>query len=482
MLALASATAAAALALWGPLGLEIQLRSPQAQARPLAKPWWSEAESARAPGGPESFADLAERLSPAVVNIKVKKKAEPDPFEEFFGGPRGPGRSPWPRRPVEAGGSGFVISPDGYVVTNNHVVEKSEGVTVKLRDGRELPAKIVGLDPKTDVALIKVEADNLPTAPLGDSEALRVGEWVMAIGNPLGLEHSVTVGILSAKGRKGIGGEAIVGQYDDFLQTDASINPGNSGGPLIDMSGRVIGINTAIANPLGGGQGIGFAIPIAMAKEILPQLREEGRVTRGWLGVSIQKITPELAKTFGLEEPRGALVNQVFDNTPAQRAKLQVGDVILEFNGKRIQDVDDLPRIVASTAPGSAVDVMVLRDGKSRKLSAVLDQMEDEPQVAQTLPGDSPSSRWGFEVEPLTRELAARLGVNAESGVVVSGVEPDSPAASSGLRPGDVILEANRQKITSPAQLSKALEKEEAHATLLIQRGEQTIYLAIPRE
>jgi serine protease Do len=346
-------------------------------------------------------------------------------------------------------------------------------------DGTELDAKVVGRDAKTDLALIKVDAPKpLPTVPLGDSESLRVGSWVMAIGNPFGLDHTVTVGILSAKGRSNFGGEQIAGPYDDFLQTDASINPGNSGGPLCDMKGRVVGINTAIA---ANGQGIGFAIPINMAKGLLPQLLETGAVTRGWLGVQIQRVTPALAKTFKLSGSSGALVGQVFENSPASKAKLERGDVITSFGGKAIKDYDDLPRIVAATPPGSAVDVEILRDGKTRKLKATLEKMKDEEiQQASDEPSDTD---WGFEATALTDEIAGQLGLSSDAkGVAVSAVDPDSAAARAGLRRGDVILEANRVEVSSPKQLKDALGKDEDSAVLLVQRGDGTLYLAIERE
>jgi len=380
---------------------------------------------------------------------------------------------------VPSTGSGFVVSPDGLIVTNNHVVDSADKVVAVFEDGTERDAKIVGRDPKTDLALIKVSADKpLVTVPLGDSDHLRVGSWVMAIGNPFGLDHTVTVGILSAKGRSNFGGEQIAGPYDDFLQTDASINPGNSGGPLCDMKGRVIGINTAIA---ANGQGIGFAIPINMAKQLLPQLLEHGSVTRGWLGVQIQRVTPALAKTFKLGDSHGALVGQVFDDSPASKAKLQRGDVITKFNGKDIKEYDDLPRIVAATPPGAAVDVTVLRDGKERNLKATLEKMKEEE--VQPASDEQTDSDWGFDVQPMSDEIASQLGLSSGTkGVVVASVDPDSAAARAGLRRGDVILEANRVEVVSPKQLKDALGKNNDSAVLLVQRGDGTLYLAIEKD
>ncbi len=453
----------------------------------LGKPFWTEGEPGDASARPDSFADLAEKVSPAVVNIKVERKqtlrgAPEELFEEFFGqrkpGEKGEKRGPRQFR-VPSTGSGFVVSAEGLIVTNNHVVENADKLVAVFEDGTELDAKVVGRDAKTDLALIKVESSKpLPTVPLGDSESLRVGSWVMAIGNPFGLDHTVTVGILSAKGRSSFGGEQIAGPYDDFLQTDASINPGNSGGPLCDMKGRVVGINTAIA---ANGQGIGFAIPINMAKSLLPQLLETGSITRGWLGVQIQRVTPALAKTFKLQDSKGALVGQVFDNSPASKARLERGDVITSFDGKPIKDYDDLPRIVAATPPGSAVDVEILRDGKVRKLKATLEKMKDEEiQPASDEPSDTD---WGFEATALTDEVASQLGLSAGAkGVVVSAVDPDSAAARAGLRRGDLILEANRVEVGSPKQLKDALGKDSDSAVLLVQRGDGTLYLAIERE
>jgi len=454
----------------------------------LGKPFWTEGEPGDASARPDSLADLAENVSAAVVNIKVDRKqtmrgAPQELFEEFFGqrkpGEQGKKKGQPHQFSVPSTGSGFVVSGDGLIVTNNHVVENAEKMVAIFDDGTELEAKVVGRDPKTDLALIKVSSPKKLTAvPLGDSDGVRVGSWVMAVGNPFGLDHTVTVGILSAKGRSNFGGEQIAGPYDDFLQTDASINPGNSGGPLIDMKGRVIGINTAIA---ANGQGIGFAIPINMAKSLLPQLLEHGAVTRGWLGVQIQRVTPALAKTFKIESAKGALVGQVFQNSPASKAKLERGDVITSFGGKPIKDYDDLPRIVASTPPGSAVEVEILRDGKPKKLQATLEKMqEEEIQPASTEAADMD---WGFEVQVLNEEIAGQLGLSdTAKGVVVSAVEPDSAAARAGLRPGDVIVEANRQKIDTPKQLKDALAKSNDSAVLLVQRGDGTLYLAIEKE
>jgi serine protease Do len=458
------------------IDVRLQVRENAAVARSLDRVFWTEGEQGAVEERPDSFADLAEELSPSVVNIQVERTAEPrtgppgDLLEEFFGR-----RQHRPRRRFrsEASGSGFVISAEGYIVTNNHVVEGADTITVLFRDGEEKLAEVVGRDPKTDLALIKVEpGDSVVAAPLGDSDKIRVGDWLMAIGNPFGLEHTVTVGILSARERN-----IHAGPYDEFLQTDASINPGNSGGPLIDMKGRVIGINTAIN---AAGQGIGFAIPINMAKALLPQLRENGSVTRGWLGVSIQRVTKPIAKSLDLEEMRGALVSQVFDDSPAEQAKLKSRDVIVQFDGARIDDVDDLPRRVAATPPGSEVEIVVMRDGKRKTLKAKLETMKrDKVELASH---EAPSFDWGFSVQNLDPELSEQLGMSAaDRGVIVTDVDPDGAAGDAGLRRRDVIIEANRKQTPDLKSLEQALDQDEERALLLVRRGDGTMFVAIER-
>ncbi len=467
--------AAFLLATYG-LDIQVDLRSRTAAAKDATEAFWREGSLGAVSGQAQSFADLAEALSPAVVNIQTERKtrsklgSHEELFEEFFGR-RGPHRER--RFPTESTGSGFLLSEDGYIVTNNHVIEGADRIVAALTDGQELEAEVVGTDPKTDLALLKVETpEPLPVAPLGDSDQIRVGDWVMAIGNPFGLDHTVTVGILSAKGRN-----INAGPYDDFLQTDASINPGNSGGPLIDAQGRVVGINAAIN---AAGQGIGFAIPINMAKELLPQLRVSGSVTRGWLGVQIQRVTPELAETFGLDKPHGALVSQVFEGSPAKGAKLQRGDVIVEFNEMPIESYDDLPRRVAATPPGTEVPIVVVRDGKRKNLEAVLDEM-DQPEVRKTS-APSPSSEWGFEVEELTDEARETLELEDDTrGVLISQVERGSPAGKEGLRRGDVILEANHRAVRSVEDLEKELGSAEDRVLLLVQRGDGTLFVVVNR-
>jgi len=447
----------------------------RAQAADL--PFWLEGETGRPPGRSDSFADLVDKLSPAVVSIQVEKVVEdiPGMLRPFFEGQRP--RNPRRRLPV-AGGSGFVISSDGYIVTNFHVVDEASRIEVVFQDGTEIEARPIGMDEPTDLALIKVDAPMpLVPAPLGDSDVARVGDWVMAIGNPLGLDHTVTVGILSAKGRRNL----TPGSYDDFLQTDASINPGNSGGPLLDMKGRVIGINTMI-NP--NGQNIGFAIPINMAKSLLPQLRESGQVTRGWLGVKIQPITPVMAKGLALEAPKGALVADVFDGSPAEIAKFEDGDVIVEFNGQPIVEVDDLPRRVAETKPGASVDVVVIRNGKRRTLQPKIVVRVNEEEVPTFEARNAPEGakpQWGFQAEPITPAVAERLQLDGEAeGLAISEVDPHGPAAQAGLEKGDQILSVNRKDVRTLAELDEQLDG--SSALFFIRRGDGTIFVPLEKE
>ena len=316
-----------------------------------------------------------------------------------------------PKRNVRASGTGFAINSNGHIITNNHVVEGATEITVKLSDGRELSAKLVGRDPKTDLALLKVEATGLPTIPMGDSAELKVGEPVMAIGNPFGLEQTVTTGIVSATGR-------VIGQgpYDDFVQTDASINPGNSGGPLINARGQVIGINTAIFSQTGGSVGIGFAIPSNQAKTVVTQLADSGHVSRSWLGVSIQPLTPELVKGFNLSDAKGALVSNVTDDSPAAKAGIKAGDIITEYDGRKVSRSEDLPRLVAETPAGREVPVTVLRDGKPVKLTAKVAKLDEPDQRVAGETGEK--SKLGVAVEPVTPAIAKELGLKEAKGLV----------------------------------------------------------------
>jgi len=432
---------------------------------------------------PASFSELADKVKAGVVNIQVVNTVknisahqfpgnpfgEQNPFgdffERYFGGDM-------PRSYEQKGvGSGFIVSRDGTILTNNHVVEQADQIKVKLANGKEYDAKVVGRDPKTDLALLKIDgASNLQPLTLGDSDDLKVGSWVVAIGSPFGLEQTVTAGIVSAKGRV-IGS----GPYDNFIQTDASINPGNSGGPLINMKGEVVGINTAI---IASGQGIGFAIPINMAKEITPQLQEKGRVTRGWLGVSIQEVTPELAKSFGLKEKKGALVAQVVSGSPAEKAGIEQGDIIVEFDGKEVSDSKDLPRIVASTPVGKAVTVKLSRDGKILDRQVKVGEMEEKVEVAKRLTSHKPL---GITVQNLTPEIAKGLGLKKDTGVVVTRVEPGSPAANAGVQAGDVIREVDRKPVKDVDDFVQKIEKakDKENILLFLQRGQNNLFAAV---
>jgi serine protease Do len=446
-----------------------------------AAPFWKEKSEASSPPPtiPGSFADLAERASPAVVNIQTSKTVKggvpqglPQPFEDFFGGQLD---DLFKQREfkVPSLGTGFVISPDGYIVTNNHVVEDVDSIKVAFLDGSEREATIVGRDPKTDIALIRVKADKeLAALPLGDSDKMRPGDWVVAIGNPFGLGHTVTAGIVSATARR-IG----QGPYDDFIQTDAAINPGNSGGPLINLNGEVIGINTAIRPQANT---IGFSVAINVAKEILPQLKATGHVTRGWLGVVIQHITPELAESFHLKDRSGALVSKVDPKGPAAEAGIQRGDVITTFDGKTVKEMEDLPRLVAATPVGREVKVTVIRDGKQKTVTVKIAQLKEE--VAETPAEEKSAETWGLRVQNLTPDLAEQLGIDEDHGVVVVAVEPGSSAEEAGLRRGDVILEVNREAVKDTAELKARLSKAEKGALLLIRRGDSTVFVAIKKK
>lgn len=430
---------------------------------------------------PANFSDLAEKVRPGVVNLQVVKTVKnagfgfPSAFRTPFGDFFGPFSEENPHRsPEQQGvGSGFVISSDGYILTNNHVIDDATQIKIKLSDGKEYDAKVVGRDPKTDLALLKAEgASNLHPLQLGDSDSLKVGNWVVAIGSPFGLEQTVTAGIVSAKGRV-IGS----GPYDNFIQTDASINPGNSGGPLLNTEGQVIGINTAIFSQSGGNVGIGFAIPVNMAKEIVPQLEEKGHVTRGWLGVGIQKITPELAKSFGLKDEKGALVSQVAKGGPAEKGGIETGDVIVEFDGKKVADMNDLPRVVASTPVGKTVPVKVLRGGNAVDREVKIAEMEQKEEVASV----STRKPLGMSVQNITPEIAKGLGLKTETGVVVASVVPGSPAAKADIRSGDVIQQVNKKPVKDVEDFKQKIEtaKDQETILLLIQRGDSSLFAAL---
>ncbi len=445
----------------------------------------------------DTFAELAQRTGGAVVNIsteKIVKNKSQEFFSQMPGHPGGPGgQSPFGQEDpfreffdkffgempksfkTRSLGSGFIMDQKGYIITNNHVVEGADKITVKLIGGKEYKATIKGRDPKTDLALIHITNPpaDLPFLKLGDSDAVRVGDWVMAVGNPFGLSHTVTQGIISAKGRV-IG----AGPYDNFLQTDASINPGNSGGPLLNLRGDVVGINTAI---LSSGQGIGFAIPSSMAKSVIPQLMEKGKVTRGMLGVQVQNVTPELAKSFGLPEPKGALVAEVFPDSPAEKAGIHRGDIIVEFNGHVIHEMNDLPRLVAETAPGTKATVKVLREGKEKTFTVTITELTEEKQAAQTKEEGTEEAPLGLVVKNVDPNLARRFRLRDNKGAVVVGVEQGSAASDAGIKAGDMVLEVNGQVINNAQDFQSAVSKlkKESYARFLIKRQGRTLYLTM---
>ena len=412
-----------------------------------------------------AFIEVSTKVTPSVVNIRaarISRGSELGPlFDDFFGDLF---RNLPQERKAQSLGSGFIISEDGYILTNEHVVMGAEEIKVKLSNQRVYDGKVVGIDPSTDVAVLKIEPDDsLAAAVLGDSDALQVGQWALAIGNPFGLDRTLTVGVISATGRANVGIE----DYEDFIQTDASINPGNSGGPLLNMYGEVVGINTAI---VATGQGIGFAIPINLAKLIADQLIEKGEVTRGWLGVSIQALTPELAESFGLDRMTGALVNQVLPGGPAEKAGVRRGDVLLTLDGREVRGVRALQLLVASTPAGKTVDLEILRNGKRRNLPVTVVAREPEER----------------EAEPAAVGKGVGLGLVVapaeEGGVRVDEVDPGSAAAAAGVRPGDRVLSLNQQEVKDLASFNKAAKEavKGKNVVLLLRREEMTLYLAFP--
>jgi Do/DeqQ family serine protease len=417
----------------------------------------------------KAFSNVSKKVTPSVVNISTvsRKKVihpffETNPlFEEFFGG------QPQTRRDKSLG-SGFLISKDGYIVTNDHVVRDAESIQVKLSNDKVYDAKVIGADQKTDIAVIKITAADLPAAVLGDSDKLEVGQWAIAIGNPFGLERSMTVGIISATGRSNMGIET----YENFIQTDASINPGNSGGPLLNVYGEVVGINTAI---VAAGQGIGFAIPINMAKPIFTQLMSKGSVSRGYMGVTIQPVTEELAQSFGLKHAKGALVNDVIKGGPADKAGLKQGDIITGLNGSEVKDTAHLQRQVAEAGTGKVIKITVFRDGKSMDLSITLANADSAPKAQK-------GSRRGERQPSGETDL---LGLNVDNadgdGVVVLDVARDSAAGEAGIKRGDVIVAINRKKIASSAEYHRALQQSArgGNLSILVQRGGASIYFAL---
>jgi serine protease Do len=488
------------------LALGFAAGSAEAFPNPLRYFGWSKVEPTPAPAAPApapavppasgvqvpvSFAPIAHAARPAVVNVATTETVHTqgfpgfgpgqqpfsgqDPFFQFFRHFFGPMPRSFTQRAL---GSGVIIDKDGYIVTNAHVVKGADKIVVTLHDGhshgRAVDAKVVGIDEKTDVALLKVPSSgDLPVLTLGDSDALHVGDWVVAIGNPFGLSETVTAGIVSAKGR-------VIGQgpYDDFIQTDASINPGNSGGPLLNLQGEVIGINSAIYSQSGGNIGIGFAIPINLVKSVVAQLKTHGKVIRGWLGVAIQDITPDLAKSFGLKQAEGALVADVTPDSPAARAGLQRGDIIVEYNGTHIEAAHQLPELVASTEIGKTVPIKVLRNGQSKALSMTVAEMPAHmaPAGTATAAGD-----WGLTVSDVTPQLARQFGLKETTGVVITDVAPNSPAGAAGLQPGDVIVEADHQTVHDVTQYNQALAHATNQVLLLVDRQGQRFFVALTR-
>jgi serine protease Do len=476
MLLVAVASLAAGMLLAGGLGWT---------RRATAERFWTEPPSSpqpevAIPGRPDSFAVLVKRLKGAVVNINTTRrmrlpKDHPDVegptldrrdphdfFERFFGGRE----RDFNQRSL---GSGVIIHPDGYIVTNDHVVEATETIQVRLSTGKQYRAEVIGADPKTDLALIKIRADApLPVVPIGDSDRLEVGEWVLAIGNPFGFDHSVTAGIVSGKGRV-LG----AGPYDDYIQTDAAINPGNSGGPLFNLRGEVIGINTAIIPR----SQIGFAIPSNMAKSILLQLKARGKVTRGWLGVVVQQMSEPAAQSLGLRESRGALVAEVLADSPAERAGIRRGDVILRFGGKPVAEVRDLPRLVADTPVGTEAEAEILRDGKPATVRIRMGELREE-RLARAQPQES---EFGITVQDLTPKLAKDLGVPDVQGVVVARVTPGGAADEAGLRQGDVIVEVERNPVKTRDAYEAAVRQHAKGGSLLllVRRRDATRYISM---
>jgi serine protease Do len=422
----------------------------------------------------QAFANVAKAVTPSVVNIStISHKRIVRPFFEFspFFGDLFEQQRPRVQKETSLG-SGFIINKDGLIVTNDHVIKDADSIQVKLSGSdATYTAKLVGRDPKTDIAVIKINAkEPLQAAVLADSDQIQVGQWAIAIGNPFGLDKTVTVGVISATGRSGMGIET----YENFIQTDASINPGNSGGPLLNIHGEVVGINTAI---VAAGQGIGFAIPVNMAKQIISQLISKGNVSRGWLGVSIQPVTDEIAKSFALPKAKGALINDVIAGSPAEKAGLQQGDVLLKFDGKDVKDARQLQMVVAETPVGKQVTVEIFRDGKAVSLPVTLASTDSAS--AQQPRSVSPQRGWlGLAVEEIPGNLKGRVG----NGVLVADVQPDSPAAEVGFEPGDIIAAVNQRKISRVADYNAALKAAEQRgsATFLVRRDGATLFFALP--
>lgn len=441
----------------------------------------------------KAFTSVVKKVTPAVVHIRVEKTIKSsgqafsgnqmynNPFFQQFFGPQFRFQHPQSYK-QEALGSGFIISKDGYILTNNHVVQDASSVTVILSNKEEFKAKVIGTDPQTDIALIKInDGDNLPTVPLGNSDALEVGEWVIAIGNPFGLSQTVTVGVVSAKGRDRVG----INDYEDFIQTDAAINPGNSGGPLLNIHGQVIGINSALYTKSGGYMGIGFAIPINMVKSIETQLKDHGKVIRGWLGVAIQDVNENLAKSFNLKKPEGILVSEVEQGSPAEKAGLKQGDVIISLNNRKLENVNDLRNTIAFTAPKTKVDLQIIRDGNHKDVEVTIgEQPTNFGKMSMENPTSGPLKKFGLAFQNLTPDLQEQFGYKHDQGVIISEVEPGSPAAMSGLRPGLLVEEVNKQRVHNVRELDKVLKKSTAPNRILlrVRNGDFSQYVVLTTE
>lgn len=439
------------------------------------------------------FAAVADYVKPAVVHVKAVKVMKAEQFEGFH--PFGRGfpfgdeffdrffRRRMPKEFRQQGfGSGVIVDSKGYILTNNHVIEEADEIYVIMpgTKGKEIKAEVIGTDPPTDVAVIKIEGDGLPVATLGDSDKVRIGDWVLAIGNPFGLTQTVTAGIISATGRANVG----IADYEDFIQTDAAINPGNSGGPLVNLNGEVIGINTAIFTRTGGYMGVGFAIPINMAKVVMDSLIKHKKVVRGWLGVAIQDITAELAESFGLPSTEGVLVSDVTSNSPAEKGGMKRGDVILEYQGKKVEDINQLRILVAQTPVGTKASLKILRDNRPMNLTITIGEQPAE--LFARGPGAvSPTREFGMSLENLTPELARRFGYEDEmGGVLVVDVEPGSLAEMAGIRSGDLIKEVNRERVHNLQEFWEVVERspEEKGLLLLVKRGMTTRYILLKQK
>jgi serine protease Do len=452
----------------------------------VALPVWdlNAAEKVTARDWRDGFVQVAKKVQPSVVSIRSERTVtvspgegfgedffKGTPFEDFFKQHGGP---PMKRRQMGEG-SGVIVDPKGYILTNNHVVAGADKLTVRLFDGRELKGDVKGTDPKTDLAVVHVEAKDLPVAMLGDSDKIEVGEWAVAIGSPFGLEKTVTVGVVSAKGRTGLG----TGTYEDFIQTDASINPGNSGGPLVNVEGEVIGVNAMIISP---GQGIGFAIPINLAKSIMAELIKTGKVIRPWVGIGLQDLTQELMKSFNVKEKEGALISQVYEGSPAEKAGLKTGDIVVQIDGKKIKDSQDVVREVLKKQVGQKILLEVIREGKRVEIPVTTAQMPSTP--TERKPTGPPKEWFGLRVTTVTPDIAKQLGLAKAEGVVIEGVEMGSPAQGAGLRKGDVILEVNRRAIKDENDYRDAMEKikPEQGALLLMSREGSTFFISLREE